>query len=161
MARMDRREAVAAVAAAVALGSAGAAAAQEADRGEVWTDVWGLALGGYDAVSYFGADGPRRGSRAFELHWRGGAWLFADMDKMEAFARAPTSFAPAFGGYCAQTLAAAQRLVGCDPNVFVIHSGRLVLMSDADMRAAWLNDAEAHFAASDSAYRAHFGYSDD
>ncbi len=156
---LKRREALAGVAAvgfAFATGAARRASAEPPTDKEIWTDVWGRTLAGYDCVSYFAAGGPVEGSRAYEINWRGATWLFASMTSMETFARAADRYAPLCGGYCVQTLASMNRLVGCDPLVWEMHEGRLVMLSGEAMRAAWRADPSGSVAAADAAYRARF-----
>lgn len=157
--KYHRREALRGVAATCACACANpfAAAAQTRAPREIWTDVWGHALAGYDCVSYFDAYGPRLGSSAYELYWRGAAWRFADMTSMETFARAADRYAPICGGYCVMTLAASGDLTGCDPLIFDMVDGRLALMSTAQMRDSWRADPNALTTAAETAYATRFG----
>ena len=134
----------------------GRAAAEPWRVGEIWTDVWGRALKGYDCVSYFTSATPKVGLSSYELQWGGANWLFADMAAMKKFAHEPRRFAPLFGGYCAQTLASKGELVGCDPLVWDMFGDRLAMMSSADMREVWRSDPKSAVTAAKEAWRARF-----
>jgi hypothetical protein len=62
----------------------------------------GVALEGFDPVSYFLGDGPKPGLPEYELVWSGVAWRFASAANREAFRRDPEAYAPRFGGYDAE-----------------------------------------------------------
>jgi len=93
----------------------------------------GIALSGYDAVSYFDAGGPVRGSPQNALMWRGATWYFASAETLMQFEMDPESYAPQFGGYCAYSVAEG-RAGTTKPNAFVIYNGKLYLLHDASMR---------------------------
>ena len=90
----------------------------------------GVALSGYDAVSYFGQDGPTEGSPEHALRWRGVLWYFATDAALDRFEMDPDDFAPQFGGYCAVSLADGKTEGGV-PTLFLIRDGKLYLARDA------------------------------
>lgn len=90
----------------------------------------GVALSGYDAVSYFGQDGPTEGSPEHALRWRGVLWYFATDAALDRFEMNPDGFAPQFGGYCAVSLADGKTEGGV-PTLFLIRDGKLYLARDA------------------------------
>jgi hypothetical protein len=49
----------------------------------------GVALDGFDPVSYFLGEGPKPGLTEYELVWSGIAWRFASAANREAFQRDP------------------------------------------------------------------------
>lgn len=93
----------------------------------------GLALRGFDAVSYFLPEGPQAGSPAHELAWRGRGWRFASAANRAAFARDPEVYAPRLGGHDPVGVLEG-RLVDADPLVFARLEGRLYLFRDSDRR---------------------------
>ena len=93
----------------------------------------GIALSGYDAVSYFEAHGPVRGSPENALMWRGATWYFASPEALMQFEMDPEAYAPQFGGYCAYAVAEG-RTGKAEPNAYVIHNGKLYLLHDASLR---------------------------
>ncbi len=99
----------------------------------------GLALGGYDPVTFFLPEGPRPGRSAFEIVWRGAAWRFASAANRAAFAADPSSFAPRIGGYDAAA-ASRGRIVEADPLLYAVRDGCLYLFRNDANRAQFLAD---------------------
>ncbi|WP_298961480.1 hypothetical protein [uncultured Methylobacterium sp.] len=94
----------------------------------------GLALHGFDPVSYALADGPAAGRPGSEFAWAGLFWRFAAASNRAAFVRDPGTFAPRLGGYDPEGVAEG-RLVDADPLVPLRRDGRLYLCRDPDRRA--------------------------
>jgi hypothetical protein len=99
----------------------------------------GLALAGFDPVSYHLPGGPRAGRAEHQLVWAGAAWRFAGAANRAAFAADPVSFAPQVGGYDAEA-ASRGRLVDADPTIFVVREGRLYVFRTEAARAGFLAD---------------------
>ena len=99
----------------------------------------GLALAGFDPVTYFLPEGPKPGRPELELVWSGVAWRFASQANRAAFAADPTAFAPRIGGYDAQA-ASLGRVVDGDPGLYLIRDGRLYLFRSDATRARFLAD---------------------
>jgi hypothetical protein len=99
----------------------------------------GLALAGFDPVSYFLPEGPQAGRSDLEFVWGGVAWRFAREANRAAFEAAPTAYAPRIGGYDAQA-ACGGRVVDASPFIFVIVRNRLYLFRDDANRARFLSD---------------------
>jgi hypothetical protein len=99
----------------------------------------GMALGGFDPVSYFLPEGPKPGRPELELIWGGVAWRFASEANRAAFEAAPTAYAPRVGGYDAQA-ASLGRIVDASPALYVISRSRLYLFRNDANRARFLSD---------------------
>jgi hypothetical protein len=98
--------------------------------------VNGLALGGYDAVTYFTEPEPLPGSPDYALMWRGATWLFVGPETMAMFEMDPKSYAPQFGGYCAYGVAEGQLAPG-NPEIFSVIEGRLYLNFSRKQQQEW------------------------
>lgn len=99
----------------------------------------GLAIGGYDPISYFTDGGPVFGSAAFEHRWNGATWRFASAKARDRFAADPAAFAPQFGGYCAWAVSQTYIAPG-DPKVWRIVDGRLYLNFNERAKKLWEAD---------------------
>ncbi|MGL4728351.1 MAG: YHS domain-containing (seleno)protein [Bosea sp. (in: a-proteobacteria)] len=108
-------------------------------EGMMVSRVSGLALGGYDAISYHVSGEAKPGLPQFEASWRGLAWRFATEANRAAFLADPESFVPLFEGLDPVGVARA-RIVEADPYLFTIHRGRLVLFRTPDSRSRFLDD---------------------
>lgn len=99
----------------------------------------GVALSGYDAVTYFTESQPERGSPDHALMWRGATWYFTSPGTMERFEMNPTAYAPQYGGYCAYGVSEGKAESGA-PGAFVLYHGKLYILHDAKL----LDEARGH-----------------
>ncbi|TVR09960.1 MAG: hypothetical protein EA385_05560 [Salinarimonadaceae bacterium] len=113
-------------------------AAQQA-RPHGWS---GIALEGYDPVSYFLDAGPRPGAAAHEVVWNGVAWRFSSAANRAAFVSRPEAYAPRLGGFDALAMAQG-RLVEAASRFAAIVDKRLYLFSSREARDAFLDNPQA------------------
>ncbi len=108
----------------------------------VLIDRNGVAIGGYDPVSYFLEGEARRGMQSLQVIHQGAIYWFSSTANQEAFATSPERYTPQFGGWCAWAVADTEgSLVEVDPKSFLIQDSQLLLFYDgllADTRALWL-----------------------
>jgi len=109
----------------------------------------GLALEGYDAVSYFDAAEARRGSREHSVHWQGAEWRFESAAHRAAFAATPERYAPRYGNYCAFAVSRGTTAHG-DPRVWAIVDDRLYLNNNRFAQQLWNEDRPGNIAAADT-----------
>ena len=109
----------------------------------------GLALSGYDAVSYFTEGRPVKGSPQFEHDWSGARWRFASASHRDAFAASPEKYAPQYGGYCAYGVSRNHAVPG-DAEAWKIVDGRLYLNYDKNVRVLWEKELPAVIRQGDS-----------
>ena len=115
----------------------------------VIADVYtGIAIGGYDPVSYFADHVPRKGKRNYELVVDGVYWQFANIGNMEVFRDSPAIYQPAYGGHSAMAIAES-RVVPGDPLVWVLLANRLYFFADVPERDEWLKDPQGYIRAAD------------
>jgi hypothetical protein len=108
----------------------------------------GLALEGYDAVSYFEAAQARRGNRNYSFAWQGAQWHFESAAHRDAFAAAPERYAPRYGNYCAFAVSRGTTAHG-DPQVWAIVDGQLYLNNNRFAQQLWNEDRPGNIAAAD------------
>lgn len=111
-------------------------------RGPVYTKNQGetLALSGYDPVSYFGTDGPVRGSGDYRVRYQGYDYQFANAKNAAIFQDNPMKYAPQYGGYCAWAIGANDALAPGDPQVYKIVGNKLYLNFSKDVAKRWQED---------------------
>jgi hypothetical protein len=97
----------------------------------------GVALDGFDPVSYFTEPEPMRGVRDHVYEWGGVSWYFATAANRDVFVRAPDVYAPQHGGYCEMSLARGYLSDG-KPQIFFIDRAKLHLFYSAANREAFL-----------------------
>ncbi len=104
----------------------------------------GVAVGGYDLVSYHEPGGPVMGSAEFEVEHRGLRYRFADAANRDRFNAARKQFLPRYSGFCAATLSMG-RLACPDYTNFKIENGELLLFELAGFtngRTLWNSDPQ-------------------
>ena len=90
-----------------------------------------VAIEGYDPVAYFTDGKAVKGSEAFAYDWLGDSWHFASEEHRKLFAESPISYAPQYGGHCADGVAYGELVVNIEPEVFKIIDGKLYLSGTA------------------------------
>ncbi|TAK47058.1 MAG: hypothetical protein EPO23_12985 [Xanthobacteraceae bacterium] len=115
------------MAVAVLAGAGGAAAQVVTNR------LTGLALDGFDPVSYF-IGPPASGEGRHEALHDGAVWRFRNEGNRLAFLANPGVYAPRFGGYDAVELARG-RLIAGHSQIWLLAGGRLHLFYDERNRA--------------------------
>ena len=122
----------------------GLAWGQGAGEGRLNLGKEGLALGGYDPVSYFGEGGPVKGQSSVTLERAGAVYCFASAENRARFAEEPERYEPAFGGWCAWAMLEGDR-VEVDPLRYRLFEGRLLVFYDGfwgDTLGKWVKKAE-------------------
>ena len=99
----------------------------------------GVALYGFDPVSYFIDGVARVGSQSFELSFGRLTWRFRNQANRAAFRAEPDAYVPRFGGYDPVALLRGAPVAG-HPAIFAMHDGRLFLFHRPENRAAFLAD---------------------
>jgi YHS domain-containing protein len=141
-----RLAACAVVAASTCLAPASPATAVKATGGEYNTLYAGLGAKGYDVVSYFTDGRPVAGSSEHTFEYGGATWQFASKEHRDLFAKAPSAYAPQYGGFCSWGVAQG-KLFDVDPvNGWTILDGKLYLNFNADINRTFAGDAKSFVA---------------
>ena len=109
------------------------------------TDDKGLALHGYDAVSYFENAEPELGTYAFSYSYGEATWRFANAENRKKFAQHKEMYLPQFGGYCAKAVS-ENTTADVDPLAYKIVRGKLYLNYDAKVQRLWQRDIPGRIA---------------
>ena len=105
--------------------------AAPAMAGEVNVGYFGnVAIKGYDPVAYFTESQAVKGSPDFSHQWLGATWQFSGEEHRDLFAADPISYAPQYGGHCADGLAYGDMTTNIDPEAWRIIDGKLYLNYD-------------------------------
>jgi len=102
-------------------------------------DKKGVALHGYDPVTYFESATPRQGSDTFTYSWMGATWRFGSAENRKEFAVTPEKYLPQFGGYCAKAVS-ENHTADTDPLAYKIVNGKLYLNFDQKVQKLWEED---------------------
>ena len=99
----------------------------------------GLAIDGFDPVSYFVDAAPKQGRPDLELRSGGATWRFHNAGNRAAFAQAPVIYTPRFGGHD-PTAVARQAATPGNPQLWLIADERLYLFYSPEARSAFVKD---------------------
>jgi YHS domain-containing protein len=86
-----------------------------------------IGIEGYDPVSYFTQNKAVKGKKDLAVYHQGVTYYFSTAANKEAFLKAPASYEPQYGGWCAYAMGANGEKVSIDPKTFKIVNGKLYL----------------------------------
>lgn len=87
----------------------------------------GLWVDGYDPVSYTVDHKAVEGSKQFTFSHGGATFRFAGQAHRDLFAKDPSRYLPAYGGWCAYAMGAKNEKVEVDPETFKVKDGKVYL----------------------------------
>ena len=105
-----------------------------------------LALGGYDATTYFNLSGAKQGNDAFQAVYHGKRYLFTSEENQQKFANNPTQYLPQFGGLCAHSLV-MEKEVSANPAIYTLQQSKLYMFVSEEARTQWSQDTSKNLIA--------------
>ena len=87
----------------------------------------GVAIEGYDVVSYFVESRPQKGKSSISATYLGVIYRFATKEHRDLFVKNPQKYMPQYGGWCAYAMGAKNEKVIMDPQNYKIVNGKLYL----------------------------------
>ena len=91
----------------------------------------GIALNGYDAVSYFEKNKSEKGNSKIYVEFQNTKYLFSSIKYKVIFSKNPNKYLPQFGGWCAFAMGDSGEKVEINPETFKIVNGKLYLFYNA------------------------------
>lgn len=89
-------------------------------------DKDGVAIGGYDVVSYFNALKPVKGTSTNKHTYNNITYHFATADNLQAFKANPEKYVPQYEGYCALGVSYGKK-ISIDPLTYRLIDNKLYL----------------------------------
>ena len=86
----------------------------------------GVAIKGYDVVSYF-SNKAEKGNSIHSYEYKGVKFHFTTKKNLYIFKEDPEKYMPQYGGYCAYAIAQNGDKVGVNPKTFEIRDDKLYL----------------------------------
>ena len=125
------------------------AQADEASRRRNFNTNNGVGLREFDPVSYFNSPKPLKGVSKFYANYKGITYYFANAENVEEFKKSPPKYEPAYGGWCAYTVALNGERVKVNPVAYKIIDGKLHMFYNfnSDNRLLKWNKDEKKFKA--------------
>jgi YHS domain-containing protein len=111
-------------------------------------DRKGVAVGGYDPVSYFTEGKPMAGDPKIEGTYNGALYHFVSQEHRARFENDPMKYTPAYGGYCGYA-ASIGKVRPADPTIWSIVDGRLILQHTRGAADLWAKDIPGNKAKAD------------
>lgn len=71
----------------------------DSNKKKINTNIYGVAIKGYDTVAYFNEERAVKGTSKFSYNWNDAKWYFASAKNRDLFAADPEQYAPQYGGY--------------------------------------------------------------
>lgn len=121
-------------------------------------DENGVAVNGYDPVSYF-SGAPAPGDPAITTIVDGAEYRFASVENKAKFDADPAAYQPQFGGYCAYGVAEGGKY-RTDPSTGTIVNGKLYFNKDENVQRQWTENRDALIAKADAAWYSTVAYAD-
>ncbi|RRB03988.1 YHS domain-containing (seleno)protein [Larkinella rosea] len=87
----------------------------------------GLAIQGYDPVSYFTSHKAIKGLAGITATHNGATYRFSTAANRDRFLKTPSTYEPSYGGWCAFAMGDTGEKVEIDPETFEVRDGRLYL----------------------------------
>ena len=109
----------------------------------VQTDKRGVALEGYDPVAYFTGGKPQMGDATIEATYNGALYHFVSQANRETFEKAPSKYAPAYGGYCGYA-ATIGKVRPANPLLWSIVDGQLIVQHNKGAVQLWEKDVKGN-----------------
>ena len=108
----------------------------------------GLAIKGYDPVSYFNIGKPTPGLAQFATAYNGVTYRFASAENRDRFVASPEKFVPQYGGYCAYAIS-LNRIADIDPDEWSIVNDKLYLNNGLLAQTLWSFDKSGNITKGD------------
>jgi len=106
----------------------------------------GVAIDGYDPVTYFTQGKAIKGSNKTKSQYNGVTYYFSSESSKNIFDENPTRYLPQYGGWCAYAMGDSGEKVKIDPETFKIIDGKLYLFYNfyfTNTLTKWNEDEES------------------
>lgn len=112
----------------------------------------GLAMRGFDPVSYFKSGSPKAGVVDLTAVHNGATYRFASKENKADFEANPAKYVPAYGGYCAFGTAMGVKVDG-DPKLWKIVDNKLYLNLSPAVQKRWEGDVNGFITKADGTWK--------
>ena len=114
----------------------------------VFTDRKGVALEGYDPVTYFTDGKPAKGDPKIEATFNGALYHFVSQEHRATFEKEPTKYAPAYGGFCGYA-ASIGKVRPANPLLWSVVEEQLIVQHTKGAVELWEKDVAGNKAKAD------------
>ncbi len=96
----------------------------------------GVAVSGYDVVTYFELDSAIVGNESLSTQYKGVTWYFSDSKNLVLFENNPEKYTPQYGGFCSWGMRYNGRYIA-DHKVFTVYENKLYFNQDRRVKRWW------------------------
>ena len=123
-------------------------------KGDIYVTKKGLAIKGYDPVSYFVDAKAKKGKKKFSHVHAGNTWRFTSAANKQAFIANPVAYIPQYGGHCAYAASVLNKVVKVDPRAWKIVNNKLYLNYNKKINRKWLTNLQQNIVTGDAQWPA-------
>jgi YHS domain-containing protein len=109
----------------------------------------GVAVKGYDLVSYFDQKKPMKGDPKYSYQYNGAKYDFISTGHLALFAKNPEAYLPQYGGYCAVGASMGHK-ADIDPESWAVIDGKLYLNSSKGAQKLFNKDPHSAISKADA-----------
>lgn len=109
----------------------------------------GIAVSGYDVVSFFTEAKPVKGNETYSTVWKEVTWLFSSQQHLDSFKRSPEKYEPAYGGYCAYGTSRGYK-APAQADTWVILNEKLYFNYNLKVKEIWEKNRAAYIDSANS-----------
>ncbi|TAG48830.1 MAG: tat pathway signal sequence domain protein [Betaproteobacteria bacterium] len=111
-------------------------------------DSKGVAIKGFDPVSYFVDAKPSQGMEKFMAKHEGATYLFSSEKNRDLFIAQPAKYTPQYGGFCAFGAAKGGKFE-IDPIAYTVVDNKLYLNKNKNVQKLWTADVPGFISQAD------------
>ena len=108
----------------------------------------GVAIDGYDPVSYFTVGKAQEGKDKYEYVYKEAMWWFVSQQNLNLFKKNPGKYMPQYGGYCAWAVSEGYT-ADIDPDSWKIINKKLYLNYNQSIQKKWEKTIADHIKKAD------------
>jgi YHS domain-containing protein len=110
----------------------------------------GVAMDGFDVVSYFENAAPAKGDASYAVEHQGAQWLFASQEHADAFSADPARYVPRNNGWCSYAVSEGYGAEVDFVNGWSIVDGALYLNWDQSVRDLFMAEQDKRIPAAEA-----------
>ncbi len=108
----------------------------------------GIALEGYDPITFFEESEPVLGKKDLSLDYKGVEWRFTTSDNLSEFKSRPESYIPKYGGYCAYGTSNGYK-APTKIETWTVYQGKLYFNYNMKVKQKWSSDKDNYIKKAD------------
>ncbi len=97
----------------------------------------GIAIKGFDPVTFFTKDAAIRANGTISHTYNGVKYFFSSSNSLNQFKTTPSKFEPQYGGWCAYNMSMDGKKIVSSPEYYVIKKGKLYFFDSQVSKEKW------------------------